>query len=74
MINIYLVQAIPLNISNKSELLKSAGDKTGNFKRYMNLTLELPGFTIYLKQPTDNIYQLLKYTDFQGTMINNTVV
>ena len=40
----------------------------------MNLTLELLGFPTYLKQPTGKIYPLLEYTDFQGTVINNTVV
>ena len=38
------------------------------------LTLEPPGFAICLKQPTGKIYPLLESTDFQGTMINDTVV
>ena len=39
--------------------------------RTMALT-GLPGFTIYPKQPMGKMY-FLKYTDFQGTVINNTV-
>ena len=38
------------------------------------LTLEPPGFTIYLKQPVGKMYPLLEWTDFQGTMTNKGVI
>ena len=40
----------------------------------MGLTLDPPGFAIYLKQPMDKIYPLLECTDFQESMLNNNVV
>ena len=31
--------------------------------------LEPPGFALYLQEPTGQIYPLLEFTDFQGTII-----
>ena len=44
---------------------------TPTLKKADALTVEPPGFAIYLKQPMGKIYPPLEHTDFQGTMTNN---
>ena len=41
---------------------------------FLALTLEPPGFALYLKQPTGKIYPQLECTDFQDSMLNNNVL